>query len=95
MAHLDIIRAWKDPEYRLSLSAAERAQLPAHPAGLIALTDAELDHIGGGSGVLSLLVKAKELYDVASWIYDIGKAALKAWEEAPPEAHDAAMRAVS
>ena len=49
MTHLDIIRAWKDPEYRLSLSEAERAQLPAYPAGLIELTDAELGTVAGGS----------------------------------------------
>ena len=49
MAHLDIIRAWKDEEYRLSLSEAERALLPAHPAGLMELTDAQLDVIEGGS----------------------------------------------
>ena len=48
MSHLDTIRAWKDEEYRLSLSSAERAQLPAHPAGLIELTEADLGNIGGG-----------------------------------------------
>jgi mersacidin/lichenicidin family type 2 lantibiotic len=44
MSHLntiDIIRAWKDPEYRLSLSEAERALLPGHPAGFMELTDIE------------------------------------------------------
>jgi mersacidin/lichenicidin family type 2 lantibiotic len=51
MSRLDIIRAWKDPEYRLSLTQTERAQLPAHPAGLIDLTDAELG-VSGGSGCL-------------------------------------------
>ena len=48
MSTLDIIRAWKDAEYRLSLSAEQQALLPAHPAGLIALTDAELDAAVGG-----------------------------------------------
>lgn len=51
MSHLntiDIIRAWKDPEYRLSLSEAERAQLPEHPAGIIELGEAELGHAVGG-----------------------------------------------
>ena len=52
MTHLDIIRAWKDEEYRLSLSAAERAQLPTHPAGFIALTDANLEVVAGGSWLL-------------------------------------------
>jgi mersacidin/lichenicidin family type 2 lantibiotic len=44
----NIIRAWKDEEYRLSLSEAERALLPVHPAGPIELTDMELNSIVGG-----------------------------------------------
>ncbi len=51
MSHLntiDIIRAWKDPEYRLGLSEGERALLPAHPAGHIELTDAELGQVVAG-----------------------------------------------
>src|SRR5207245_4107116 len=43
----NIIRAWKDEEYRLSLSAAERALLPDNPAGLIELTDTDLEQIAG------------------------------------------------
>jgi mersacidin/lichenicidin family type 2 lantibiotic len=50
MSHLDIIRAWKDEEYRLSLSTAERAQLPEHPAGVIELTCTELNEVAGGRG---------------------------------------------
>jgi mersacidin/lichenicidin family type 2 lantibiotic len=49
MSRLNIIRAWKDPEYRLSLSEAERAMLPENPAGLIELTDTELDSVAGGA----------------------------------------------
>jgi mersacidin/lichenicidin family type 2 lantibiotic len=45
----NIIRAWKDEEYRLSLSDAERAMLPPHPAGEIELTDAEMGTIVGGA----------------------------------------------
>lgn len=48
MSHQDIIRAWKDREYRSSLSEVERALLPENPAGLIDLTDTELDAIAGG-----------------------------------------------
>lgn len=33
MRSQDIIRAWKDEEYRLSLSKGERAKVPANPAG--------------------------------------------------------------
>jgi mersacidin/lichenicidin family type 2 lantibiotic len=48
MSNRNIIRAWKDEEYRLSLSDAERAQLPAHPAGMIEVTDADLGVVSGG-----------------------------------------------
>lgn len=48
MSHVDVIRAWKDEEYRLSLSEKERAALPANPAGLIELTAADLEKVVGG-----------------------------------------------
>ena len=38
MPNLDIIRAWKDPEFRSTL-----AYIPAHPAGEIDLAGAGLD----------------------------------------------------
>jgi mersacidin/lichenicidin family type 2 lantibiotic len=47
MPNIDIIRAWKDEEYRASLTDAERAQLPANPAGLIELEENELRAIAG------------------------------------------------
>jgi len=47
MTKVDIIRAWKDEEYRASLSEGERAKLPEHPAGLIELTDVELAMVAG------------------------------------------------
>jgi mersacidin/lichenicidin family type 2 lantibiotic len=49
MSYLDIIRAWKDEEYRLSLSAAERALLPENPVGLIELADEDLNIAAGGT----------------------------------------------
>jgi mersacidin/lichenicidin family type 2 lantibiotic len=49
----NIIRAWKDPEYRSSLSAQEYALLPASPAGTI--DDAKLAEVAGGIPPLSLL----------------------------------------
>jgi mersacidin/lichenicidin family type 2 lantibiotic len=45
---IDIIRAWKDEDYRNSLSEAKRAQLPQNPAGLIELTDFDMKSIAGG-----------------------------------------------
>lgn len=49
MNTLDIIRAWKDVEYRRSLSAAEQALVPEHPAGAIELADEELEQVDGGA----------------------------------------------
>lgn len=50
MAKVDIIRAWKDEEYRASLSDAERALLPANPAGLIELDDEQMRKVLGAGG---------------------------------------------
>ncbi len=46
----DVIRAWKDAGYRHNLSEADRAILPAHPSGMIELTDADLGVVSGGCG---------------------------------------------
>jgi mersacidin/lichenicidin family type 2 lantibiotic len=50
MSHedIDIIRAWKDEEYRNSLSEEQRAQLPENPAGLVELSDEAMQNVGGG-----------------------------------------------
>lgn len=49
MSEKDIIRAWKDEEYRNSLSAAQRAALPAHPAGLVEIRDEDVEAVAGGT----------------------------------------------
>ncbi len=49
MSKKDIIRAWKDEEYRLSLSKADREKLLEHPAGLIELNDVEMKIVAGGA----------------------------------------------
>ena len=41
------IRAWKDPIYRATLSAAEQNEL-ASPAGMIELNGTDLDQVAGG-----------------------------------------------
>jgi mersacidin/lichenicidin family type 2 lantibiotic len=43
-----VIRAWKDEEYRNSLSEAERAALPENPAEFLEQTEAELEKTTGG-----------------------------------------------
>jgi mersacidin/lichenicidin family type 2 lantibiotic len=53
MSNKNIIRAWKDEDYRLSLSDAERALVPEHPAGLIELEGAEIDGVDGGTNTVA------------------------------------------
>lgn len=50
MSKNHVIRAWKNEEYRNSLTAAERAQIPENPAGLIELTCEELVSVDGSAG---------------------------------------------
>lgn len=45
---IDIERAWKDPEYRKSLTAEEQAMLPENPVGPAPTSEEELDKVVGG-----------------------------------------------
>ena len=56
MSNIDIIRAWKDEEYRNSLSEEQRSQLPENPAGMVELSDEDMEALAGGY----LAVKAFE-----------------------------------
>jgi len=60
-----IIRAWKDPEYRTSLSAEERAALPESPAGqsVAELGEAELGVAVGGRPHCPLLSLNRNVCD--------------------------------
>ena len=49
MSKVDVIRAWKDEEYRQSLTEAQRASVPPHPSGLIELKTEEMGGVLGGS----------------------------------------------
>ena len=49
MSKLDIIRAWRDEEYRNSLSQEAQASLPENPAGQVELTASEMEQADGGS----------------------------------------------
>jgi len=45
----EILRAWKDEEYRMSLTEAQRQFAGEHyPAGEMELSDDELEQIAGG-----------------------------------------------
>jgi mersacidin/lichenicidin family type 2 lantibiotic len=47
MSNVDVVRAWKDRDYRQTLSEAQQSALPAHPAGVIELADDDLHAVGG------------------------------------------------
>ena len=64
MTSENIIRAWKDVEYRNSMSASERALLPSHPAGDIELTDVDLENVAGAIGPLASPSTAPFLFSV-------------------------------
>ena len=50
MSELNVIRAWKDEEYRASLSAAERADSPPNPAGAIDVSSSMQNEVVGAAG---------------------------------------------
>ena len=56
MTQQQIVRAWKDPEFRATLSDAERRALPAHPAGLVEMNDGELMEVSGGTTLVCVSV---------------------------------------
>ena len=49
MSIQEIIKAWRDAEYREELSQSERANLPESPAGLLELDDLELGTVAGAA----------------------------------------------
>jgi mersacidin/lichenicidin family type 2 lantibiotic len=51
---MNIVRAWKDPEYRATLSGTELADLPAHPCGPVELGDDALSRIAAGASTEQL-----------------------------------------
>jgi len=47
MSSQEVIRAWKDVDYRENLSEAELMKLPESPAGIIELEGGDLDAVLG------------------------------------------------
>ncbi|HEX2915077.1 MAG TPA: mersacidin/lichenicidin family type 2 lantibiotic [Chloroflexia bacterium] len=45
---VDIARAWKDAEYRKTLTPEQLAQLPENPAGESELSEEDLGDVAGG-----------------------------------------------
>ena len=48
--NIDLIRAWRDEDYYLSLTEEERAGLGVHPSGNMSVGDDVLKSIAGGCG---------------------------------------------
>ncbi|AFZ34788.1 hypothetical protein Sta7437_1218 [Stanieria cyanosphaera PCC 7437] len=53
MSNQDIVRAWKDEDYWHSLSEEMRSRLPENPAGIIELSDEQMELIVGGLKISS------------------------------------------
>ena len=51
---INISQAWKDSEYRDTLSEAQLAALPSNPVGIIELDEAELSGANGGATPVSV-----------------------------------------
>src|SRR5690242_8891439 len=49
MRKLDVVRAWKDEDYRSSLSERHRAAMPENPAGAADLSENDLDKVAGAA----------------------------------------------
>jgi mersacidin/lichenicidin family type 2 lantibiotic len=64
MNKTDVIRAWKDPLYRASLSEEARAALPQHPAGVVELSDDQLST--GGSAPITTALTCTQ-YTFLNW----------------------------
>jgi mersacidin/lichenicidin family type 2 lantibiotic len=61
-----LVRSWKDPDFRSSLSAHHAATLSANPAGLIELTDEELMGVDGGTSIVCASVVISVISVIAS-----------------------------
>jgi mersacidin/lichenicidin family type 2 lantibiotic len=58
MTNENIVRAWKDVNYRNSLSEADRAALPDHPAGRMELGNGEWNQTEGGRAPVTYILVA-------------------------------------
>ena len=64
MSQVNVVRAWKEEEYRQSLTEAERAALPENPTGLLDLAEPELEQVAGGAWFLIPALPFSEVHDV-------------------------------
>ena len=55
MNKANVIRTWKDPLYRSTLTREELDQMPDHPAGFVELDDEQLRAISGSVAVTTAI----------------------------------------
>lgn len=67
MNKIDVIRAWKDPVYRASLSEEQRAALPMHPAGVTELSDDQLRTSGAAIDTPATTAPTCTAYTFLNW----------------------------
>ena len=67
-----IINAWKSERYRSSLTDAERNELPAHPAGIVDLTEEELGEVAGGTDTVTCTLGSICMSVIVSCIFTCG-----------------------
>ncbi len=65
MSKVDLVRAWKDPVYRAGLSPELLAAIPAHPSGLVDLSDGELKKATGLNAVIGTTAPTCTMYTYA------------------------------
>lgn len=63
---VDVVRAWRDEEYRDSLTEEERANLPENPAGLADVSDSVLRSVAGGCGTYKYSDACMTIFDGCS-----------------------------
>jgi mersacidin/lichenicidin family type 2 lantibiotic len=66
-----IIRAWKDEEYRAGLNDFERQLLPSHPAGIIELPETQMDDVAGGTLTFMCTINCTLGPICTQWLYSI------------------------
>jgi len=54
MSNSDIVRAWKDEQFRNQLNSDQQAEVPDNPAGEIELDEAELSKASGAKSLANL-----------------------------------------